>query len=485
MCFARTTARCTLLPVLWLAWGCGQAPEGPSTALRDDGAAPPAATNASNFAVQAPTAPRFEPPIEASLLFISIDTLRADRLGCYGYELPTSPNIDTFAAAGHRFEHAYTVMPSTLPSHTAMMTSRYPWEVGAHQNGCKVSDDAHTLAERLAEHGLKTRAVVSAVPLHSETRFSQGFDEFYEGAWEAEITRGHAGDLLEQAGGERFFHFIHFFDPHTPYKAPAEYADLFGAPHEPQPPSKYKLVPADLEAGMKAYDAEIRYADAMVGELLDQLDQLGLRQGTIVVLVSDHGETLDESFERSNYAFFHGQTLHHCELHIPMILWIPQGLLANRPAVHELDVDTLDLLPTLLELLGVPAEGVVRGRSLVPLLRGEDVPPRPVFSALRTSCGGNVFRHGAGSVVEGSWHWICNERGDLDLFDQWNDPAERESLRKTQRDTAKRLKAALEAFQQEAARWQANEHAGEQVGAEALEQLRALGYTGAAEDDQP
>ncbi|RMF74612.1 MAG: hypothetical protein D6744_14330, partial [Planctomycetota bacterium] len=351
--------------------------------------------------------PRSTPAIEANLLFISIDTLRADHLGCYGYDRATSPNIDAFAADSHRFAHAYTVMPSTLPSHTAMMTSRYPWEVGVQQNGCKIAKAADMLAERLARRGFATRAVVSAAPLHSETRFDQGFAEFYEGAWRAETTRGHAGDLLRQVAGERFFLFVHFFDPHTPYEAPPEYADMFGAPHEPQPPSKYQMTREMCAAGIDAYDAEIRYTDAMVGDLLRDLDELGLRDRTIVVLVSDHGETLDESFERANYAFFHGQTLYRRELHIPMILSAPAAVLDARPAVHELDVSTLDLLPTLLELLGAPPEGVIRGRSLVPLMRGESMPARDVFSALRTACGGDVFRGGAGSVVSERWHWIC------------------------------------------------------------------------------
>jgi arylsulfatase A-like enzyme len=435
------------------------------------------------------------PGRQTNLLFVSIDTLRADHLSCYGYERETSPRLDALATGGRRFANAWTVMPTTLPSHAAMFTSLFPREIGARANGMVVPPGAWTLAERLAQEGFATGAFVSAAPLHPRSGLGQGF-EVYDHPPDAErrgeVTRERAVDWLREHSGERFFGFVHLFDPHTWYTAPRAQRELFRAPGGQQPPERaFVTRPEALtdevrRAAVDAYDAEIRYADDQLGALLDELEVLGLAERTVVVVLSDHGETLDELLDAYDYGFDHGEFLHRRELHVPLVLRVPAGLPGSGPGLHEDLVTTLDLLPTLLELVGAPRAQPYLGRSLVPLLEGEALQALPAFAERRLLTRQELERPpspvlagGELSVATTDWHLVRSAGRPLELFDLENDPLERRNAAADHPRIVERLEALLDAWSEAHA---AGSSARGEVDPELLEALRALGY---ATDDGP
>jgi arylsulfatase A-like enzyme len=432
-------------------------------------------------------------PLPRNLLLVSIDTLRADHVGCYGYGRPTTPHLDALAARSDRFESYWSVLPTTLPAHAAMFTSLHPKLVGAAANGLPVSPAAHTLAERLRERGFATGAFVSAVPLHPRFGLDQGFDVYDHPQGEerrGDRTRERAEAWLAERGEGRFFAFVHLFDPHTWYDAPAAERELFDAPAGPLPPERMRVFlerPAAFDEELRAdltdaYDAEIRFADAQLGALLARLERLDLSDSTLVVVTSDHGETLDELIERYAYGYDHGEFLHGRELRVPLVVHVPGW---DGARVHADPAGQLDLLPTLLELLGLPREGLLLGRSLAPLLRGESLPPRPIFAERRDLTSGEVARPPtpalAGeeyAVADGPWLAVLGAaRGDA-LFDLRADPRGERDVSADEPDEMGRMRGLVDA-------WRATQAALGSLGATTepgaidpalLEALRALGY---------
>ncbi len=297
-----------------------------------------------------------------NVALIIIDTVRADRLGCYGFLLPTSPNIDKLAARGTLFEKAVTCSPVTLPSVSAMLTSTYPIYNNVRYNGLFfLSDSSITLAEILKEHGYTTAAFVGGFPLESRFKVNQGFDVFdddFSNSVKAAKRKwiGHEADgfertaaevnervfaWLEEAKDERFFLMVHYFDPHWPYEPPSPYDERFDSP----------------------YNGEVAYTDEQVGKLLDKLRQLGLDKKTLVVLTGDHGEGLGAHKELT-----HGQFIFDTTVLIPLILYhhdrIPEGLRVKTMA------RSIDIMPTILDFLGISAGSRSHGVSLLPALDG-------------------------------------------------------------------------------------------------------------------
>ena len=303
----------------------------------------------------------------ATCCSITIDTLRADHLGSYGDDRAETPNLDALAAGGVRFAHAYSAVPLTLPSHTVMFTGRRPFTTGVRVNGIHYLDAAErTLAERFHDAGYDTGATVSAYVLISKFGLAQGFDSYDDSLtmddvyrFYAEIPADEAVRRFERwldrrgarAGGERpFFAWLHLFDPHQPYAPPP---------------------PFDRRFAGDPYRGEIAFVDSQVGVLLDGLQERGLRDGTAVVVTSDHGEAFGEHGEEG-----HGLLAYDETLHVPLIVDAP-GLAAGR--VVDERVSLYDLTPTLVELFGLDAGlgtgpepgGPLPGRSLVPALGGD------------------------------------------------------------------------------------------------------------------
>ena len=356
-----------------------------------------------------------------NLVLISVDTLRADHLGAYGYDRATSPNIDRLARRGQRFEHAYAVMPTTGPSHAAMFTSLYPRQVGVRTNGQTLADEALTLAEQLRDHGYATAAFISSVVLAARYGLQQGFDAYGEpetgrATRVGTATVAEASKWLADRPQHRpFFLFVHIFDPHTPYEAPEHLRRALGAPDPPSPPgrefvgSPAPFGPDEAAAAVRAYDAEIAAADEAVGALVDALATSGLDATTVVALVSDHGETLGELLDSHGYAFDHGEFLYEHQLRVPLIFRLPDPAGAGRGVSHATPVSLLDVAPTLLDLLGVEPLPLMLGRSLRPLMEGKSVDPLPVFAERRSfaSTPRELLRGDAVAVLRWPW-WVVH-----------------------------------------------------------------------------
>src|SRR6266852_846663 len=228
-----------------------------------------------------------------NVVVITIDTLRADHLGCYGYKQIRTPNIDALAADGARFERAYTAVPVTLPSHTVMFTGTYPMLSGMHDFAAnKLSATQPTLASVLKEHGYATAGIVGSAVLDSRFGLNRGFDFYYDHFDFSRLDETNL-DSMERPGNvvvdqaltglshnyaKRVFLWGHLYDPHYPYRPPAPYNEQYNA----QP-----------------YDGEIAFADAQVGRVLRFLRQKNLYENTLIVLAGDHGEGLGEHGEKT------------------------------------------------------------------------------------------------------------------------------------------------------------------------------------------
>jgi hypothetical protein len=298
------------------------------------------------------------------LIVISIDTLRADHLGCYGHEAAQTPNLDKLASEGARFEKHYTCYPLTLPSHLTQLT-------GVSTLGHRVRDNLYhrlpeqfaTLPEELSKQGFTTGAFVSAFTMRSGSGIERGFSIYDdEGVREAqkgkltiperkaEVTLGRAAEWLKRnKDAQRVFCFVHLFDPHTPYSPPADLAAKFaGKP----------------DAG---YEAEIAYTDRELGRFFDQLRALNMFDNAVIAVTADHGEGLGEHNELS-----HGYFCYDATTHVPLIIRAP-GLKACKPVALTRNYD---LAPTLLDLLAIRSESIARqahGRSLTAALEQPEV----------------------------------------------------------------------------------------------------------------
>jgi choline-sulfatase len=428
-------------------------------------------------------------PTPSGIVLISIDTLRADHVSAYGYALPTTPNIDaSVARRGHRFAHAYAPVAKTLPSHTTMMTGLHPRQLGVMHNRLVVPSEAETLAETLSARGYSTAAFVSSVVLHQRFGLAQGFSTYVD-VEEHQIERLGA-ETVERANawvstvGERpFFLFVHLFDPHRPYHAPPEFRAAWSAPGVPLPREvgflkQPQAVTAEVVAQVvAAYDAEIAYADHQVGRLLSHVEQAGLGRRTVIVVVGDHGESMDELLIRYGYAFDHGEFLHAHQLRVPLIVLVPGG---DEGIVHQQPVSLIDLAPTLLDLLGVPLPSRMTGRSLLPLMEEKSVTPSPVFSELEGRRGRArrwppELRAGAQSLVLRNWHLMRAGRLPPELYDLERDPGENANVADAQREVTAELSNRLEKAAEVARRHLAVARPDDDPAV--AERLRALGYT--------
>jgi arylsulfatase A-like enzyme/Flp pilus assembly protein TadD len=301
-----------------------------------------------------------------NVILITIDTLRADRLSCYGSRRVYTPAIDRLAAEGVLFERAFTTTPLTAPAHASMLTGRYPSTHGLRLNGASVLDARETtLAEAAQARGMRTAAVVSCLVLESRFGLNQGFDLYYEegisaagdehGLWydERKAAKSVARALrwLQAESDRPFFLWLHLFDPHHPY--------------EPPPPFKESYEE-------RPYDGEIVYTDRALGKLLDAVERLGLHENTLIILAGDHGESLGEHQEN-----FHGTFVYDATVRVPMIIRAPGGRRGARVA----DIaSTLDVMPTALDALGIPVPEGVEGFSLMPAVTGSGrVPARTLY----------------------------------------------------------------------------------------------------------
>ena len=309
---------------------------------------------ASLIATQGTTA---EEPAEVQhphVVLITVDTLRADHLSSYGYHLRTSPTMDKLAEDGVRFERAYTPIPMTGPSHFSMFTGRYPQEHGARINGVSLPGDSKwlTIPQVLRRFGYTSGAFVSAWPLigrltqlhrdfdHYDEELGRSYQVFHSMRWAEDVTRPALRWLDANKDKAKLFMWVHYFDPHEPYNLREQFASPEQI-HDPSPDTpEYS---EEVQNRIRRYDSEIGYADSHIMRLLDRIDKLGMRDNTLVVLVSDHGEGLGE------HGFVgHGRWLFESTVHVPWIMRLPGKIQPGRVVAQS--VSTLDLAPTILDL---------------------------------------------------------------------------------------------------------------------------------------
>lgn len=398
-----------------------------------------------------------------NVLLVSFDTLRADRLGCYGHAAARTPHLDALAARGARFTQATTVTPLTLPAHSSLLTGTFPAYHGVRDNGgFYLAESQRTLAETLAAAGYRTGGFVGAFVLDARWGIAQGFERFFDdfdltrfedaAGMDAIQRRGDAvvDQALEwlAASDERpFFAWVHLYDPHAPYDAPEPFRGRF-----PAGPGG-------------AYDAEIAFADHQLGRLLAALTARGALAQTLVVAVSDHGEMLGDHGEIT-----HGFFVYDAAVRIPMILAGP-GI---EPRVIDDQVRIVDLMPTILGRLGIAAPAAVQGADLAALLAGG----RQRLLALSESWFPR--RHYGWSeltsIQDGRYKMIRAPRPEL--YDLEADPAELDDL--AGRDPARlaAMRATLERMLEALAAPAAESAQPAPVDEETRARLEALGYLG-------
>jgi arylsulfatase A-like enzyme len=437
----------------------------------------------------APAAPE---RIPRGAILVSVDTLRADHLGCYGYERETSPEIDGLAARGALFENAVSSAPWTVPAHMSMLTGLYPRSHGVDQHGKVLPAETQTLAEHLAARGFATAAIVNG-PMLARKNFARGFEAYAfvptrgrgrpeptlpAGSHAVEIL-GLAREWLERHGERRFFLFLHLYDVHSDYEAPPEFRARFARPYAGSVDGTSKQLHAylartegepdwgaeDARHLVDLYDAEIRQLDGALGEFLAYLESSGLAGETALVLTSDHGEEFLE-----HGGVLHGPTLHREVLHVPLLLAGP-GIPAGARLRGE--ASPVDLFPTLARLLGVDVPPGLEGIDLAAAWRepARWPPERAVFSEARQWPGAEegAFR---ASIRAGPWTLHLDRKsGAAELFQLEQDPAELADAARANPELVRRLRAELDAFLAQARALEA-----EPLAEDELKALQALGY---------
>lgn len=397
-----------------------------------------------------------------NLLIVTFDTTRADRIGCYGNDNIRTPNVDRLAREGLMFVNASAAAPVTLPAHSSIMTGLYTYHHGARANGFFTLDDGNTtLAEVLSDAGYATGAAVSAFVLESRYGINQGFVDYYDDLEEdpdrwprmpdrpANKTTDEAIRWLEGHADSKFFYWVHYYDPHQPYEAPKEYEQ-----------------PSKLE-----YDAEIAFADSQLGRILDLLDERGLADKTLVVVVGDHGEGLYNHDEPT-----HGFLLYETTLHVPLVMRCGTKL-GGKTLLTE-PVSQVDIMPTVLSMLGVACPENVDG---VDLTRPVDSSRAIYFETLE-----GLVDHGCSPLIgvrKGSTKYLYFPRSP-ELYDVSKDPFEGTDLASSRPDEDKSMHDLLTRFYGDDLEAAMMPTQVRMPTAEEMAQLKALGYAQGVEFEQ-
>jgi choline-sulfatase len=442
------------------------------------------------------TAPPSAPAgTRTNVVLITIDTLRADHLGAYGYARPTSPRLDAFAKRAVVFDQAYTYWPKTRGSFVAMMSGRRDSQTGYGKSHPLLLDFNPTLAEVLKKAGYQTAAIVDNPNVAAQHGYARGFDRYRETwteeklATEMDRTRAITGDgvaFLDQAPADQpFFLWLHYVNPHAPYTPPAPYDTAFLKDGAAQQGPRLRAVdgfvggirkewavPGQERLGyyVAQYDGEIAAVDQEVGQVLDALDRSPHAARTLVVVTSDHGESLGEH----DYYFDHGQDLHDPCLRIPLLVAQPGVAGGTRSA--EL-ASTLDLVPTVLDAVKVSYPPDLAGSSLLPALRGQALGRDRLFARndRNLTAGFDARLKVIATPTETDLRY--------QLFDRAADPAETKDASRAKPEEMRVARRELELFLARAEReWSHTRRIlGGTPGARrmdpaACEQLKALGY---------
>ena len=367
--------------------------------------------------------------VDFNVLVITLDTTRPDSLGIHGNAKPSqTPSLDKLAREGILFKHGLTPVPLTLPAHCSLFTGRYPPSHGVRNNGTYVlSAEETTLAEIFRQHGYRTSAVIASFTLAGKFGLSQGFDSYEESLESRQMIRGFSAEipadrvfakfdmLLREKREQPFFTWVHFYDPHHPYLAHPE-TDR----------------PKALNSRDK-YDDEVHFMDSYIGKMLAALERTGQREKTLIVVAGDHGEAFGEHRE-----FGHGIFCYEESLRVPLILYAPALLDARE---IEAPVNLIDIMPTVLSLLGWDTPKQVQGRNLLPMIRGRrSIDPTPHYLESLFGKEENNWAPLTG-LQEGPYKYIALP--EPELYDLDKDPLESDNLFAVQSHRAREMDKKL------------------------------------------
>ena len=441
---------------------------------------------------------RRTPARPPNAILVTIDTLRADHLGVYGYERDTSPNLDAIARAGVWVERLYTQSVTTRASHATIFTGCLPRTHGVLSNS-EEYPDRPSLMTALRAGGYSTAGFVSSVVLNQKFGVQRQLDHFDDAATTTELNRSNMAErpardtfqavlaYLEQVDKTRpFFVWVHLIDPHGPYAAPVD-PDRFVHDEHAKPGRqalplgstnvgfgdipRYQILHGERDPDyyIARYDAEIRYADQALGEFVARLRALGLYDELLLVVTADHGETLDEANHRRYFS--HGLVAYEEVSRIPLIVHEPHdqkrlgALDRNAPAL------TIDLAPTMLDMLGVEAPPEMEGRSMLRAPRAVD----EVAYSLG-SYGSVIHEKQMGtqwSLRRGPWRYIFNTLdGGEELYDHRVDPGEEHNVAAITADALEESRRLLADYMKQPAQ----QNRASDVSPEERERLKALGY---------
>jgi arylsulfatase A-like enzyme/Flp pilus assembly protein TadD len=391
-----------------------------------------------------------------NVVLITMDTTRADHLGCYGYSRGKTPNLDALARDGVRFENVYTQVPLTLPSHCSIMTGTYPIYHNVHNNGTYVlPPDQTTIAKVMKNNGFQTAAVVASFSVDSRFGLNQGFDLYDDDLQpglpfkpanserKAVEVAGLFSAWLDGRPPGKFFAWIHFFDPHFPYDPPPPY---------------------DREFADNPYDGEIASMDAAIGAVVGKLRGKNLLERTLIVLAGDHGEGFGDKVETGHGVFLYDETLK-----VPLILSSPGHLPAGKVIASR--VRLIDIAPTILDMVGVPVPRPFQGLSLVPSIRGKKA--KDLDSYLETFYPRENYGWSElTGLVSGDWKFIRAPKPEL--YNLKADPAEKRNEIAASGNVAAEMNRKLEALVKESAGIPGA--SSRSLTAAEQERLRSLGY---------
>lgn len=427
---------------------------------------------------RAPSAPlswQEAPRLRPDVLLVTIDTLRADYVGCYGSRKVSTPHLDALAREGTRFTRAVSEVPLTLPAHSSLLTGLYPLATGVRDNLGYVLSDRHlTLAEILKKEGYRTGAFVGAFVLDAKWGLAQGFDHYDDrlappsgDASRAspaverraeEVGRAAREWIRSQSRPEPFFCWIHLFDPHDPYEPPEPFR------------AQYRTDP---------YAGEVAYADHVLGQILDFLRELGRYENTLIVVAGDHGEALGEHGEQT-----HGYFLYDSTLLVPLIIRPPLPARFPAPLQPQVDrtVQLVDVLPTLLQILELRPPGPVQGKGLLGAMLGKGAGEEPVAYSetyYPNEFGWSELR----ALRTGRYKYILAPRPEL--YDLLSDPEEQENLAGREAALANQFKSQLLELESRYGSRELDSEARVELSAEELERFRSLGYIGGPRRGRP
>jgi len=433
-----------------------------------------------------------------NVLLVTIDTLRADHLGAYGYQRRTSPRIDALARAGTVFESAYTAWPKTRGSMVIMLTGRNPSRNGYSKTHPVLLDLNPTLASVLKEAGYATAAIVDNPNVAAQNGYAKGFDRYRE-TWEEKslateadrmraITDGGIAFLRGADSDRPFFLWLHYVNPHAPYTPPPPFDTRFldaaasAGPRLGLVPGFHGGIPKrwavrgqdHLGYYVAQYDGEVAAVDEEVGRLVDALQGSAAGKDTVVILTSDHGESLGEH----DYYFDHGEDLFEPSLAVPLLAVVPGGKAGVRSRVFA---STLDVVPTILDAVKVSYPPDLGGVSLLGAVMGKTAPGRERLFAQNDRNLVATWDHRlkiVGTPEEGGMRFA--------LYDRSSDPAERHDVSKARPDEQPAPRQVLQLFlRQSEKEWEqtrrliGNAPGGDRLSPEACAQLKALGYVDA------